>query len=54
MRDPEEAFHDPASDDDIEDELLSSCRELSFGFTALDHLRWSSSIERDHPRPSRP
>lgn len=53
MRDPEAVSHDPATDEDIEEELVSGCRELSFGFTALDHLRWSPTIARFQPGPSR-
>ncbi len=54
MRDPEAVTHGAAIDDDIEAELLSSCRELSFGFAALDHLRWPATIARAQPGPSRP
>lgn len=39
VRDPDAISAGPSGDEDIEDELLSSCRELSLGFTALDHLR---------------
>lgn len=53
MPDPKEASRDRAGDDDIEDELLRSCRELCVGFTALDHLRWSPTIAHFQPGPSR-
>jgi hypothetical protein len=53
MREPEGVSYERASVD-IEDELLSSRRELSSGLTSLDHLRWSPTIARSQPGPSRP
>jgi len=47
MHEQDAVSDDLADDDDIEEELVSGCRELSFGFATLDHLRGPSPLTGD-------